>query len=387
MPERSRRPRPWDRPASPAEGPAAVEVDGVRGERRRPVVRPSARASSSRTTKSARPVGRGVVQVRGRRGGSRPRAAASGRPRRRGRCGRRPASARSRSAARLSASSSTHSPITVVEARNRSRSGRGVERRPASSMSPSRASWEAYIGTAAPLVHPLEGAGQRLGVERQVGDDVGAAPAGQQAGLGALVVGQPVDGADQSSGTGSSRCRTSADPCGRVRAHGPPSVRHPASRQWIAASVGGRDDRVGGRGAGEAHHPGCPGAQPQGHLARPAARLADRLHRAVRLRQVLARLRHDLRRGPAPLRRVAVGLRPAVPRPDGQARRRLHRGALAGGLDRPEVDLQEPALDGRHHHRGLRLPPAALRARRPRRTARSAARRSSGRRRSRSSTG
>ena len=41
---------------------------------------------------------------------------------------------------------------------------------------------------------------------------------------------------------------------------------------------------------------------------------------------VVAGVRHHLRRGPAPVRRVAVGLRPPVPRPDGQARRRLHRG-------------------------------------------------------------
>ena len=47
--------------------------------------------------------------------------------------------------------------------------------------------------------------------------------------------------------------------------------------------------------------------------------------------------------------------------PDGQARRRLHRGAVAGHLDRPEVGLAQPALHRRHHHRGLRLPPAALR--------------------------
>ena len=53
------------------------------------------------------------------------------------------------------------------------------------------------------------------------------------------------------------------------------------------------------------------------------------LHRAVRVGQVVAGVRHDLRRGPAPLRRVAVGLRPPVPRPDGQARRRLHRGPVA----------------------------------------------------------
>ena len=87
----------------------------------------------------------------------------------------------------------------------------------------------------------------------------------------------------------------------------------------------------------------------------------DRLHRAVRLGQVQPGLRHDLRRGPAPLRRVAVGLRPPVPRPDGQARRRLHRGPVAGGLDRPEVDQPQPALDRRHDHRGLRLPAPALR--------------------------
>ena len=40
-------------------------------------------------------------------------------------------------------------------------------------------------------------------------------------------------------------------------------------------------------------------------------------------------------------------------------------GLSPGGLDRPEVHLEEPALDRRHHHRGLRLPPPALRPRRP----------------------
>ena len=83
------------------------------------------------------------------------------------------------------------------------------------------------------------------------------------------------------------------------------------------------------------------------------------------LGQVEPRVRHDLRRGPAPLRRVAVGVRAAVPRPDGQARRRLHRGPVARGVDRPEVHVAQPALDRRHHHRGLRLPPAAVRPRRP----------------------
>ena len=57
-------------------------------------------------------------------------------------------------------------------------------------------------------------------------------------------------------------------------------------------------------------------------------------------------------------------LRPPVPRPDGQARRRLHRGPVAGDLDRPEVGVAQPALDRRHDHRDLRLPAPALRAHR-----------------------
>ncbi len=99
---------------------------------------------------------------------------------------------------------------------------------------------------------------------------------------------------------------------------------------------------------------------------RAAARQAHRVHRAVGLGEVVAGLRHDLRRGPAALRRVAVGLRPAVPRPDGQARRRLHRGPVAGHLDRPEERLAQPAVDGRHDHRGLRLPAPAVRPHRRR---------------------
>ncbi len=87
-------------------------------------------------------------------------------------------------------------------------------------------------------------------------------------------------------------------------------------------------------------------------------------HGAVRVRQVVARVRHALRRGPAPLRRVALGLRAPVPGADGQARRRLDRGALARDLDRPEDDVEEPALDRRHGHRGARLPAPAVRAHR-----------------------
>ena len=46
---------------------------------------------------------------------------------------------------------------------------------------------------------------------------------------------------------------------------------------------------------------------------------------------------------------------------DGQARRRRHRGPVAGDRDRPEVGRPQPPLDGRHDHRDLRLPAPAVR--------------------------
>ena len=81
-----------------------------------------------------------------------------------------------------------------------------------------------------------------------------------------------------------------------------------------------------------------------------------------------------------------VGLRPPVPRPDGQARRRLHRGPLARRLDRPEVDAA--ATRARPSARSPRSTTTSACCSRGSgaRTARSAARRSRGRRRSRSST-
>ena len=78
----------------------------------------------------------------------------------------------------------------------------------------------------------------------------------------------------------------------------------------------------------------------------------------------LARLRHDLRRRPATLCRVAVGLCAAVPRHDAEAGRRPYRRAVAGHLHRAEDHLAQPALDRRHGHRDLRLYAAALCARR-----------------------
>ena len=102
----------------------------------------------------------------------------------------------------------------------------------------------------------------------------------------------------------------------------------------------------------------------KGDRPRDPARQAGGVHRPVRLRQVVARLRHHLRRGPAPLRRVALGLRPAVPGDDAEAGRRPDRRPVAGDLDRAEDHLEEPALDGGDRHRDLRLHAPALGARR-----------------------
>ena len=107
-------------------------------------------------------------------------------------------------------------------------------------------------------------------------------------------------------------------------------------------------------------HPRRPYPQPGRIRPRPAARPADRDHRPVRLGQV-AGLRHHLRRGPAPLRRIAVGLRPPVPElmeSRTSTTSRACRRRFPSNRNRPRW---QPALDRRHHHRDLRLPAPAVR--------------------------
>ena len=106
--------------------------------------------------------------------------------------------------------------------------------------------------------------------------------------------------------------------------------------------------------------------QPERDRRGPAAQPARGHHGTVGIRQVVARLRHDLRRGAAALRRVALGVRPPVPRADGEAGRRLDRGPVAGPLDRAEDDRRQPAVDGGDGDGDLRLPPPALREHRRR---------------------
>src|SRR3972149_1339797 len=115
-----------------------------------------------------------------------------------------------------------------------------------------------------------------------------------------------------------------------------------------------------------AHAPGSPRCprrartQPQEPRGRAAARPLDRHHRPLGQRQEQPRLRHHLRRGPAPLRGEPLGLRAAVPGPDGEARRRPDRRPEPGHLHRPEGREPQPTLDGGHGDRDLRPPAAAL---------------------------
>src|SRR5688572_22451342 len=65
--------------------------------------------------------------------------------------------------------------------------------------------------------------------------------------------------------------------------------------------------------------PPGPRTQPEERNRLVAAGRHGRRDRALRERQVLARLRHDLRRGPEALRREPLGLRPACPSARGTA--------------------------------------------------------------------
>ena len=147
--------------------------------------------------------------------------------------------------------------------------------------------------------------------------------------------------------------------------HGPEVPRpEPTLRRLTPRRTSVRSVEWPSHGGRRARRPRRPGAQPQGHHGPAPAERADLHHRALGLREVEPCLRHDLRRGAAPLRRVALGVRAPVPADDGEAGRRLDRRPQPGDLDRPEDDVAEPALDGRHGHGDLRLPAAALRTRR-----------------------
>src|SRR5439155_816465 len=102
--------------------------------------------------------------------------------------------------------------------------------------------------------------------------------------------------------------------------------------------------------------------QPQEPRSRPAAQRADRRHRRVGFGQVVAGVRHLVRGRPAPLRRDLLPLRPAVPRPHGQAAGRVDLGNSARYRHRPDQPGAHLALDRRHDDRAQRSPEAPVRA-------------------------
>ena len=134
-------------------------------------------------------------------------------------------------------------------------------------------------------------------------------------------------------------------------------------------------------------HPRRPRAQPAGRRPAAAAEPADLLHGGQRLGEEFAGLRHAVCRGAAALRAEPVQFRPAVPRPDAQARRGPDLRPEPGDLDLAEDRRAEPAIHRRHDHRDLRLPAGAVSPGWARGTARSAAGRSPPRPASRSSSG
>src|SRR5690606_30834791 len=87
-------------------------------------------------------------------------------------------------------------------------------------------------------------------------------------------------------------------------------------------------------------------------------------HRPVRLGKIVTCVRYFICRRPAPLCRVAVGLRASVFAIDGKTGRRFDRRPIASDLDRTESDLAQSALDGWYRDRNSRLPASVVRTRR-----------------------
>src|SRR5256886_15926677 len=81
-----------------------------------------------------------------------------------------------------------------------------------------------------------------------------------------------------------------------------------------------------------------------------------------RLRKILARLRHHLRGGPTPLRRIVVRVRAPISRAHGKTGCGRNFGDRAGGGDSAEKFNAESALERGDGDGNLRLSAAAFRA-------------------------
>ncbi len=107
-------------------------------------------------------------------------------------------------------------------------------------------------------------------------------------------------------------------------------------------------------------HEGPP-EQPEGRERADSDRRGHGRHRCRGGRQVVARLRRAVRRGPPPLRRDLQSLRPPVPGAARPAAGRADRGRAAGRGGRSHGARADLALDRRHDDLRRRLPARALR--------------------------
>ncbi len=106
--------------------------------------------------------------------------------------------------------------------------------------------------------------------------------------------------------------------------------------------------------------PWRPRAQPAQRRRRDPARRDGGVHGGLRVGQVLARLRHAVRRGAASLLRVGGAVRAAAAATGrGAARRGDHRPAAGGGAPATARSRHEQVV-GRHHHDPVQPAPDAL---------------------------
>src|SRR4030095_5307021 len=133
----------------------------------------------------------------------------------------------------------------------------------------------------------------------------------------------------------------------------PPRVNFPSQEDLSNASAPVAPDR------------GSPAEQSEERVARHPARPGHRGDGRLGIRQVFPCLRHHLRRGAVALYRIALRLRPHVPRAAGSPRRGPHRAHPARHRPRAEEPGAHRAFHRGHGHRASRLPPPALRQGRP----------------------
>src|ERR1700746_3411191 len=95
--------------------------------------------------------------------------------------------------------------------------------------------------------------------------------------------------------------------------------------------------------------------QPQEYQPGNPQEFANRNYRTVRFRQVVVGLRHHLRRGSAPLRGVAFGIRTPIAGPDGASGRGRDRRAFAFDCHRAKDDDSFATINGGYDYRDLRL--------------------------------